>query len=61
MSIKLQNGVYVPTCDICSDALPGKEDFYDALAEKKAAGWRIRRYGDNWQDLCPDCFWGNSK
>lgn len=47
--------LYTPTCDGCGTQLPEEYDFYDAVAEKKAAGWKSVKHGKEWSDLCPDC------
>lgn len=47
--------VFIPTCDICGDELGDDYDFYDAVESKKAAGWRSKKYGGDWIDMCPDC------
>ena len=31
------------------------ENFAGALAKAKAHGWVVRKVGDEWQHLCPDC------
>jgi len=55
MSIIKQYGKYVAVCDICEQELPGEDDFDDAVEEKKQAGWKTRKDGDEWVDICCDC------
>jgi len=55
MSIEKLGAVYSPVCDHCGEELPAEFDFYDAVAAKKIAGWKSRRIGDEWEDICTDC------
>ena len=47
--------VFTPVCDVCGDNLDDEWDFYDAVEAKKQAGWRSRKVGDDWIDMCPYC------
>jgi len=43
MSIEKEYGMHVPVCDICQEErLESVHDFYDAVASKKAAGWKSK-------------------
>ena len=56
MSIDTYFGLYVATCDICMDeSLDGEHDFHDAVAAKKAAGWKSKYDDDTWSDICTKC------
>jgi hypothetical protein len=35
--------------------LPAESDFYDAVAAKKAAGWKSRKVNGCWEDICDAC------
>jgi hypothetical protein len=56
MSIVLLGGMFTPTCDICGEELPALVDFKDAVKERRAEGWQIRKdkHGD-WEDICEEC------
>jgi len=47
--------IFTPVCDTCGDALEDEWDFDDAVAAKKAAGWRSRKIDGEWIDICPYC------
>lgn len=47
--------IFTPTCDVCGDCLDDEYDFYDAVDAKKQAGWRSKKIGSDWIDLCPEC------
>ena len=56
MSIERGRGIeYIPTCDVCGATLPEEFDFYDAVNAKKLAGWRSRKLGGEWEDVCLEC------
>lgn len=55
MSIEREYGRYIPACDGCGAALETEDNFQDAVDAKRNAGWRSRKYGDEWTDLCPVC------
>ena len=55
MSIQLFHGIYTPTCDICGEELYGEFDFFDAVDEKKRAGWKSQKVNGEWKDVCCDC------
>lgn len=55
MSIIRVGDLFAAECDICGGVLPGCDEFMEAVAERKSAGWRSRkRYGD-WEDVCTEC------
>lgn len=50
------DGDYVLECDFCKNQ--GHEyfkTFEDAIAYKKAHGWRSVKIGNEWYDKCPMC------
>ena len=48
--------IFTPVCDNCGKELPGCETFWDAVEEKKDAGWlSARNIWGEWDDVCPDC------
>ena len=55
MSIERPGKKCIPTCDICGGELPEEYDFYVAVSAKKRAGWRSRKDGSVWQDICCGC------
>jgi len=56
MSIEKHYRLYVARCDICEDEkLDSELDFYDAVAAKKAAGWKSKVIDDEWHDICNKC------
>lgn len=43
-------------CDVCGTEV--EESFFDfdeAVDYKKTNGWKSKRYGGDWVDVCPDC------
>lgn len=55
MSIIREYGKYSIYCDICGEHIDDFEEFQDAVDFKKTAGWKSRKDGKEWIDLCPDC------
>ena len=55
MSIQREYGRLVPTCDVCGEELEPYDDFEDAVAGKKLAGWKSVKVGGEWEDHCPNC------
>lgn len=52
------NGPIIFMCDgpRCHEANETHcENFAGALAKAKSHGWAVRKVGDEWQHLCPDC------
>lgn len=48
--------VFVPTCDYCGEELEGDMFFDEAVAQKKAAGWKSYKDDEGeWTDMCPHC------
>jgi len=56
MSIEKIHNTYNLICDCCGES-PDEifGDFYEVADYKKANDWKSRRWGDIWQDVCPDC------
>jgi hypothetical protein len=49
-------GNIVFICDDCDDHLDtGEDDFAEARAELKAAGWATTKENDEWVHRCPEC------
>ena len=43
-------------CDNCGFLLDVEgQDFRMAVAAAKSAGWKVRKAGEQWQHICPDC------
>ena len=55
MSIQYEYGKPTPTCDCCGTQLPPEDEFMDAVAAKKAEGWKSKKVAGEWMDFCPDC------
>ena len=55
--IQKSHGELVVTCNECGHRGFGGtvEDFHEFLDELKAAGWRIKNNGGEWEHFCPDC------
>lgn len=55
--IQRERGEFICYCDDCGEELAGgvEDDFRAFIAEIKAAGWKIRKDGDDWEHICPDC------
>jgi len=48
--------MYFLYCDVCGEA--ADSDFFkfdDAVEYKKSNGWKSRKYGGEWEDVCPEC------
>ena len=56
MSMHKIHGEFIVECDLCDETFEtGKDDFYDAVAEKKREGWSSRKDKNEWNDVCPKC------
>ena len=55
MSIEKRKGLFFATCDRCHRSLVGRERFMDAVADKKAAGWKACSTESGWKDRCDKC------
>lgn len=54
--IDKQYGKHELICDICGKTAPKRFEYWDeAVDYKKQNGWKSKRDGANWLDLCPDC------
>ncbi len=43
-------------CDECGDELDTETaDFDDAKEHARSEGWRTKKDGSDWLNLCPDC------
>ena len=48
-------GTFNLICDICGDSADEPfYDFHDAVAYKKANGWKARKEDGEWIDVCPE-------
>lgn len=55
-------GMYTLTCDMCGDEYQETFfDFYDAVKAKRENGWKSRKTGDEWMDVCDACLEEESK
>jgi hypothetical protein len=57
MPVDRQYNRIVFECDSCDEAFSGRdgEEFQEAWARAKEAGWRCRQVGNDWVRGCPDC------
>lgn len=48
---------YSLICDICGDEVDESfMEFHDAVDYKRSDnGWKSRKHGVDWYDICPDC------
>ena len=54
--IKMPLEGYVLTCDVCGkDVQESFESFFAAVDYRKENGWKITRYPNVWEDVCPEC------
>lgn len=47
--------VYILTCDVCGEQLSPQYTFIEAVKMRKAAGWKRKKYGTEYVDLCEEC------
>ena len=47
--------VYIPTCDVCGAQLSPQYSFMDAVKLRRAAGWKTKRIGKDYVDICDEC------
>ena len=45
---------YYLVCDNCGKRI-SFEDFWDAVNYKKENGWKSRKQGEDWIDICNEC------
>ena len=56
MSIQKEHGYFLLVCDICQNAEETDfETWSEAVDDKKELGWKSKREGGGWIDVCPDC------
>ena len=49
-------GVFNLSCDYCGEMADRDFDtFQDAVDYAKRHGWRLRRMGNEWENICPEC------
>jgi hypothetical protein len=53
--IDKQHGEYSLICNICDETGEIFSSFEDAVDYKKECGWKSKKQGDEWIDICPDC------
>ena len=53
--IDKQGSRFYLVCDICNDDVICYS-FQEAVDHKKTNGWQSKKYGDDWVDVCPDCW-----
>ena len=59
MSIISNFDLHTPVCDVCGNKLHYEHDFHDAIAAKKADGWKSRKdKSGEWEDVCSECLGG---
>ena len=56
MSIHNFADTYSVECDICNETMEEDfDEFGDAVDAKKEKGWKSKKTGKEWKDICPDC------
>lgn len=56
MSIERDYDFFNLYCDICGEEAEEQFfEFQEAVDYKKSNGWKSKRKGGEWQDVCPDC------
>lgn len=55
MSIEKAYGAYIPCCDLCGTKLNDCTSFDEAVKSFKENGWKARRDGEHWINVCTDC------
>lgn len=55
MSIERHSGYYTAVCDYCGARTIGEFTFQDAVKRRKDSGWKSRKVGDEWEDICDEC------
>lgn len=54
--IQREGGNVAFVCDACPETLiTDSDDFAEANAARKRAGWKTEKVGDDWLHLCPSC------
>ena len=54
--IHTERGEMIAECNECGTELPGGTlEFREFIADLKSEGWKIKKDGDEWQHICPDC------
>lgn len=55
--IRKEKGELVASCDECGAEYPGgvQEDFRAFVEELKRDGWQIKKDGEEWLHICPEC------
>ena len=53
--IERNGSTFYLTCDMCEESPPGFYEFHEAVNYKKREGWKSKRYGEDWVDVCPEC------
>lgn len=60
--IDRQGGAVVFECDGCDEVLYTAEaEFEDAMVAYRADGWRSKKIGADWLNLCPECWKGEHR
>ena len=56
MSIQKEDGYFLLVCDLCQNPEEKEFDMWSRAADaKKELGWKSKREGGGWIDVCPDC------
>lgn len=55
--IRNNKGEFVAECSECgAETYGGTEDDFRAFVEQiKEEGWKVRKDGEDWLHICPDC------
>lgn len=60
--IDRQGGVVVFECDGCDEVLSTDEaEFEAAMVAYRAGGWRSKKIGSDWLNLCLECWKGEHR
>ena len=50
------SGLFEVSCDLCGDGDDFESgDFYGCVQDMKDEGWKIRKVGNDWEHICPEC------
>lgn len=55
--IRREKGELIAECTECGTEFAGgvEDDFRAFIQSMKAAGWLVRKDGEDWEHLCEDC------
>ena len=53
--IEKHYGAFILVCDYCGGESVEFDTFQDAVDGKNKFGWKSKRAGNEWHDVCPEC------